>query len=180
MTGHLWRLPIVLGTLATLLLPGQPQITPTTIWPTNGWQRATPESQGLDSNVLAEMVEFVRDRHLPLHGIVVVRHGRLVLDANFYPYDGSRPHDVASATKSVTSAVIGIAIDKGLIASVGEGVRALLPAAMPAGADARRDAFAPALAKVAHRSLGEGGPALRLASRRLARAAGARQQATFP
>jgi CubicO group peptidase (beta-lactamase class C family) len=141
MSGQSWRLVIVLGTLAAIPLAGSPQITTTTIWPTKGWQKATPESQGLDSSVLAEMVEFVRDRHLPLHSIVVVRHGRLVLDADFYPYDGTRPHDVASATKSVTSALIGIAIDKGLIASVGARVRTLLPAAMPPAVDARRDAL---------------------------------------
>src|SRR5687767_2609364 len=86
---------------------------PASIWPKTGWITATPESQGLDSGVLADMLEFVRARELAVHSIVVVRHGRLVLDATFYPYDGARPHDIASATKSVTALLIGIAIDKG-------------------------------------------------------------------
>lgn len=112
---------------------------PQPLWPTAGWAEATPESQGLDSGVLADMLDFVRGRELPLHGMVIVRHGRVVLDAAIYPYEAGRPHDIASATKSVTSILIGIAIDKGYIKSVKQPVRELLPTASSAAPDPRRD-----------------------------------------
>jgi CubicO group peptidase (beta-lactamase class C family) len=45
----------------------------------------------------------------------MARNGVLVLDAYFYPYLGDRPHDIASVTKSITSTLIGIAVDEGLL-----------------------------------------------------------------
>ena len=47
--------------------------------------------------------------------MLVVRDGVLVLDAYFYPYLGEQPHDVASVTKSVTSTLVGIAVDRELL-----------------------------------------------------------------
>lgn len=35
------------------------------------------------------------------------------MDAYFYPYLGKQPHDVASVTKSITSTLVGIAVDRG-------------------------------------------------------------------
>jgi CubicO group peptidase (beta-lactamase class C family) len=94
---------------------------------TGVWPAATPESQGLDSGVLAEMLEHVRARQLPVHSVLIVRHGRLVLDATVYPFESGRLHDIASATKSVTSILIGIALDKGLLTSVNQRVSEVLP-----------------------------------------------------
>jgi CubicO group peptidase (beta-lactamase class C family) len=42
-----------------------------------------------------------------------VRTDRVLLDATFYPYTGQSPHSVASVTKSLTTLLIGIAIDQG-------------------------------------------------------------------
>jgi len=107
----------------------------------SGWPVATPESQGFDSGVLAELLEHVRARGLPLHNLLVIRRGQLILDASLYPYSPEGPHDVASVTKSITSLLIGIAIDKGLLESVRQPVVSLLPAAVRGTPDARRRAM---------------------------------------
>jgi CubicO group peptidase (beta-lactamase class C family) len=86
--------------------------------PTSPWPVVTPESQGFDSDVLAELLEHVRTKGLPLHNLVLIRRGQLILDASLYPYSPDGLHDVASVTKSITSVLVGIAIDKGLIESV--------------------------------------------------------------
>jgi CubicO group peptidase (beta-lactamase class C family) len=99
--------------------------------PTDGWRTATPESQGLDSAVLADLLDHVRRRSLPIHSLLLIRHGQLVLEASFYPYEATTPHDVASVTKSVTSLLVGIALDKGYLKSVGQPVLPLLPGAGP-------------------------------------------------
>jgi CubicO group peptidase (beta-lactamase class C family)/imidazolonepropionase-like amidohydrolase len=99
---------------------------PQDVGPTDGWPVATPESQGMDSAVLAEMLEHARERRLAVHSVVIIRHGRVVMDATFYPYDRGRPHDIASATKSVMSLLVGIAIDKGYVSRVTQPVRELL------------------------------------------------------
>src|SRR4051812_32544049 len=66
------------------------------------WRTASPESQGLDSTVLAEALEYVRTQRLPLHSLLIVRNSIMVLEAYFWPYQGDEIHDVASVTKSFT------------------------------------------------------------------------------
>src|SRR5215470_17127973 len=95
-------------------------------FPTPTWKTATPESQGLDSAVLAEALDYIRARGIPVHSFLVVRNGIIVLEAYFWPYQGSEVHDVASVTKSFTSAAVGIAIEKGLI-RVHDRVLSVLP-----------------------------------------------------
>src|SRR5260221_6441778 len=102
------------------------------------WPTATPEEVGIDSVPLAEMFDFVRERQIPVHSIQLVRHGRLVLDAYFYPYDGRTRHDVASVTKSITSTLVGLAIDRGYIRDVQQPVLRLFPGRVIAGLDARK------------------------------------------
>lgn len=106
-------------------------------FPGGTWKTASPESQGLDSAVLAEALDSVRANGIPLHSFLLVRNGVMVLEAYFYPYSGREPHDVASVTKSFTSAAVGIAIEKGLIQSVDEKVLSILPSAN-AGSDPRK------------------------------------------
>jgi CubicO group peptidase (beta-lactamase class C family) len=64
---------------------------------------------------MAMVVEEIDAKDLPVDSLQVVRNGVLILDAYFYPYLGDRPHDVASVTKGITSTLIGIAIDQGLL-----------------------------------------------------------------
>src|SRR5688572_21043468 len=65
------------------------------------WRTASPEQVGLDSEPLAQMFEFVREKQIPVHSVQIVRQGRLALDAYFYPYRRGLRHDAASVTKSI-------------------------------------------------------------------------------
>lgn len=96
-------------------------------FPDANWRRASPESQGLDSAVLAEALDFVRTKRIPLHSFLIVRNGVMVLEAYFWPYKGYEVHDVASVTKSFTSTAIGLALDKGYVTSVDATVASFLP-----------------------------------------------------
>jgi len=106
------------------------------------WQLATPEEVGIDSASLAEMFEFVRERGIPVHSVQIVRHGRLVLDAYFYPYSAGMRHDVASVTKSITSTLIGLALQKGLIRDVQQPVLSFFPNRSIADLDANKEKLA--------------------------------------
>ncbi len=44
-------------------------------WPTAGWRETTPEEQGFSAVRLAEAVEVARARNLPIHSLLIVRHG---------------------------------------------------------------------------------------------------------
>jgi CubicO group peptidase (beta-lactamase class C family)/transcriptional regulator GlxA family with amidase domain len=78
--------------------------------PWRDWPESTPEEQGMSSGVLAEMIDWVLQSETPIHSILLVRHGTVVLDVVFDPFRPGRRHDLASVTKSVTSMVVGAAI----------------------------------------------------------------------
>jgi CubicO group peptidase (beta-lactamase class C family) len=69
----------------------------------------------VDSRLLTAAINQVMEQHLGIHSILVIRHGYAILHADFYPYSSDSPHDMASVTKSITSAVAGIAVGQGLI-----------------------------------------------------------------
>jgi CubicO group peptidase (beta-lactamase class C family) len=98
-----------------------------TYWPTHGWRSSTPEVQGMDSEVLAQIFEYVRLHQIPIHSLLIVRNGYVVLDAYFYPFQAGQVHDAASVTKSITSTLIGIAIAEHKLSSVHEPVLSLFP-----------------------------------------------------
>ncbi|KPK14718.1 MAG: hypothetical protein AMJ62_11940 [Myxococcales bacterium SG8_38] len=83
--------------------------------PEAGWPTAPPEEQGFDSAALAEVVEQIDAQETSVDSLLIVRNGVLVLDAYFHPYRNDLLHDVASVTKSVTSTLVGIASDRGLL-----------------------------------------------------------------
>src|SRR5690242_1579839 len=87
-------------------------------WPTHGWRTSSPEAQGMDSRALLRALQFVRDSAIPIHGLVIVRNGVVVLDASFYPYQAGQVHDMASGTKSVTTTLIGVAIGQQRLSGV--------------------------------------------------------------
>jgi CubicO group peptidase (beta-lactamase class C family) len=102
--------------ILTLLCWGCASCSSDSETPGSTWRTAPPESQGFDSAELAALIEQIDVEDLPFDSVQIVRNGVLILDAYFYPYLGEQPHDIASVTKSVTSTLAGIAIDRGLLA----------------------------------------------------------------
>lgn len=87
-------------------------------WPTQGWQTTTPEAQGMDSAILAQMGEAIQKDGTRLHSLLIVRNGYLVTEAYWHPYDPEDRYTIESNTKSIIGALIGIAIDQGSLKSV--------------------------------------------------------------
>lgn len=73
-----------------------------------------PENCGMASNLLAASLSRLTTTHTALHSVLVARQGRLVLDASFPGQSSRERHILNSCTKSVLSALAGIAIAKGL------------------------------------------------------------------
>jgi CubicO group peptidase (beta-lactamase class C family) len=74
------------------------------------------------------MVAEISEEELPVHGVVIVRHGKVVFEAYFPPFSEQDKHIIYSATKSVTAMLTGAAIADGLIAGDTQPVAELLPA----------------------------------------------------
>jgi hypothetical protein len=106
---------------------------------------STPEEQGMDSLLLAQAVDhFNRPENRDLyriHSMTVIRHGHLVADVCFYPNQHGFAHVSASAAKVFLTTLIGIAVDKGFIASVNERVVDFFPDRTIANLDARKEAM---------------------------------------
>lgn len=76
-----------------------------------------------------------------VHSVLLYLHGRLVMEEYFYGYSVERPHQLRSATKSVVSALAGIAIDRGALAGVDERVLPRMRYARYAHPDPRKSAI---------------------------------------
>jgi len=93
-------------------------------WPTQGWQISTPEEQGMDSTKLLEMLEFyekqrLKNEKVSIDSITIVRNGYMVADIYLNPlFPKDTKHILHSCTKSIMSALIGIAIEEGYIEGV--------------------------------------------------------------
>lgn len=110
-------------------------------WPTEGWQTSTPEEQGMDSEMLAEMFDFIGKEDYDIHSVTIIRNGYLVADAAIYPFKADSKHKMYSCTKSIISALIGIAIEQGYIKSVKQPVLSFFPGRTVANLDANKEAM---------------------------------------
>ena len=119
------------------LRPANGSIPEPAYWPTTGWQNSPPEAQGIDSAKLAEGLAVIPQNNVGIHSLHIVRGGYLIVDAYFYPYDGSIYHDFASVTKSVTTTLIGIAADQGILDLDKPVLSFFLIAPLPTGSSVR-------------------------------------------
>lgn len=85
----------------------------------DGWRTGSLGSVGLDEVRVSALVQKILDtdprpQTAPLvQGLLIARHGKLVLEEYFYGFHGERPHDMRSAGKTLASVLAGIAIDQG-------------------------------------------------------------------
>src|SRR6185437_1329552 len=96
---------------------GISQIAPAPVIREEAFSAATPEEEGFSSKGLSEIFTYVKEKKPNIHSLLIIRNKKIVLDAYFYPFRAGLRHDIASCTKSVTSLLIGIAIDKGYLKS---------------------------------------------------------------
>jgi CubicO group peptidase (beta-lactamase class C family) len=75
-----------------------------------------------------------------VHSVLLYQDGKLVLEEYFYGYTRERTHQLRSATKSIVSALAGIAIDTGALRSVNEPVMPHLTYGSYANPDPRKSA----------------------------------------
>src|SRR5690348_5601429 len=83
------------------------------IWPTKEWLISTPEAQGMDSAALAKLVAYGEDHNFD--SLLIVRHGRIVVEASYALYPGNTPHEIFSATKAITGTLLAMVYKDGLL-----------------------------------------------------------------
>jgi len=86
----------------------------------DGWPVVTPEEVGLSRAALETFVRAIIDMpidslsSLEIHGVLIARHGKLVLEEYFHGEHRDKPHDTRSAAKSLTATLLGAAIQAGV------------------------------------------------------------------
>jgi CubicO group peptidase (beta-lactamase class C family) len=143
-------------------------VAPGLEWPTRGWASSTPEQEGMDAAALTALdAEFASGTRGQITSMLVIRHGKVVFDKaythdfdklfegrdpvrgpyNYYDpewhpfYKHGKLHTMQSVSKSVTSALVGIAIGRGELPPVETKVMPLLEGFRLPDTDARRSAM---------------------------------------
>ncbi len=92
------------------------------------WVQQRLADSGIDGAALSSLYsDITEDPHQDLKGIVIVRDGHLVSEHYFNGDSVETLHDIRSATKSLTSLLMGIAIQKGLVHSADDSIALYLP-----------------------------------------------------
>jgi len=125
-TRHLTTSGLALLVMIVATDAGQAPVQGPSSW---DWPVSTPAEQGLDGAALASLVADIRQGDLlpDLHYLAIIRHGRLVLEENFHGWGPGKVHTLQSVSKSVTSALVGIAIARGEFKGVDEKVLDFFP-----------------------------------------------------
>ncbi|MEP6923956.1 MAG: serine hydrolase [Pyrinomonadaceae bacterium] len=86
----------------------------------DGWQTASLQDVGISRDGIEKFIQTLIDMpidsvHSPeLHGVLIARHGKLVLEEYFHGENRDKPHETRSAAKSLTATLIGAAINAGV------------------------------------------------------------------
>lgn len=110
-----------------------------TSWPTTDWPTSTPEEQGMSSNALADLVDFGAAN--AMDSLLVVRHGRIVVEAHYAPFQPGLKHVVNSVTKAVVGTLAGIAFKEGALGPLDQSVIDLFPERKMANVDSNKKAM---------------------------------------
>lgn len=97
------------------------------LWPTKEWPVSTPEAQGMKTDFLSAADKRIMENYPNLYSLLVVRYGYLVYEKYYQGMGKYDSNPVYSVTKSVMSALIGIAINEKLIENTGQKVAGFLP-----------------------------------------------------
>src|SRR5262249_38137846 len=104
----------------------------------DGWEVASLENEKVNPELIKKMFDRIGDNtYKDISSVVIIKNGKLIAEEYFprIDYLGDRnravkrvsPVQLYSATKSVTSVLIGIAIEKGLIRSADEKISSFFP-----------------------------------------------------
>ena len=96
----------------------------------DGLQRSTPEAEGIPSETIADFFKALDEGGYEVHGLMILRHDKVVAEHWWAPYGPQYPHAMYSATKSFTGAAVGFAVQEGLL-KVSDKVQSFFPELMP-------------------------------------------------
>ena len=102
------------------------------------WEVSTPEEQGLDPRLVAEM--YYHAAELPtIYSLLVIKDGCLIAEDYFNEGSVDRKDRLQSVTKSYTSALVGIALEQGYLSSLDQKMLDFFPELAGQITDSRKE-----------------------------------------
>lgn len=107
----------------------------------DGWSVSSLDAEGLAPEFLESLEARIENGdYAAPDSLLIARNGKLVYERYWNGFERNEPHDLRSATKSLTSLLVGIAIDQGLLPGQDTPVLPRLSAYAPlANPDARKE-----------------------------------------
>ena len=94
--------------------------------PGDDWSVSTPEAQGLDPNLVAEL--YLNAAGLrTLYSLLVIKDGQLIAEEYFNGGSIDRQNLLQSVSKSYTSALVGLALEQGCLTSLDQEMLEFFP-----------------------------------------------------
>ncbi len=94
------------------------------------WESCKPEDVGIDSDALA--IAFSQASAISsIYSLLVIRNGLVIGEEHYQGYKAGSYHNVRSVSKSFLSALVGIALDEGIIDSVDQKILTYFPEYSP-------------------------------------------------
>ena len=92
---------------------------------------STPEAEGVSSQGILDFIAAAESQHPDaLHSLMIVRHGKIIAEGWWNPYNADSPHLLYSLSKSFTSTAIGLAVQENLL-SLDDPVISFFPEKIP-------------------------------------------------
>ncbi|MCD4665918.1 MAG: serine hydrolase, partial [Bacteroidales bacterium] len=94
----------------------------------DGWEVSSLSEVGMEVSLIEELTEnILNDHYKGIHSMLIVKDGFLVFEEYFKNHNRDDLQTIYSITKSVTSSLIGIAINKGFIQGVEDSILKFFP-----------------------------------------------------
>ncbi len=77
------------------------------------FEKVTPEEYGLSSADIARFIQKIEARGAIMHSLLILRHGKILAEHYWSPFDADFCHRMYSQTKSYTAIAIGLLIGEG-------------------------------------------------------------------
>ena len=106
--------------------------------PRDDWKVSTPAEQGLDPKLVAELYLNAAELET-LYGLLVIKNGHLIAEGYFNEGTVDRQNQQQSVTKSFTSSLVGVALDRGCLSSLDQKMLEFFPESVGQVDDPRKE-----------------------------------------
>ena len=77
------------------------------------FEKITPEAAGISSAKIVKFIDRIEKRNAIMHSLLIMRHGKIITENYWAPFDENFCHRMYSQTKSYTAIAIGLLIEEG-------------------------------------------------------------------